>query len=117
MGYRTVAIAGEMPNGLQDCAGLAVRHGGRAVERSRQERREGERDFKRSSLLVCLCALPMYTYLPVPGALSGYSSLYCLERTVLAVPNLCCFQRLALLLMFLGIEARSRLRRLRCHSS
>ncbi|CAK9807798.1 hypothetical protein ANTPLA_LOCUS5514 [Anthophora plagiata] len=25
MGYRTAAIAGEMPNGLQDCAGLAVR--------------------------------------------------------------------------------------------
>lgn len=61
MGYRTAAIAGEMPNGLQDRAGLAVRTyvpllvvAWRTGGRSRQERREGGI----SSDLVCLCALP-----------------------------------------------------------
>lgn len=58
MGYRTAAIAGEMPNGLKDRAGLAVRSLRLVVAwrtgdgQERAGRREGFQAV--SSLLVCL---------------------------------------------------------------
>lgn len=60
MGYRTAAIAGEMPNGLKDRAGLAVRttaRSGMAARRQKQAGKTRRRDFKRSRLCSSASAL------------------------------------------------------------
>lgn len=73
MGYRTAAIAGEMPNGLQDRAGLAVRslaRSGMADGRQREAGRKGgkERGISSGRLFSSASALylPMYTTYLLP---------------------------------------------------